>query len=296
MRWGGCGVIVVATLLLASCASSPPPSFPEPGPTPQRLPVPPDSPPAPAPAPIPAPVPGPPNDIASIPDAIPRVEPRSLRGNPAFYEVFGKRYHVIKKSEGYLERGTASWYGPGFHAAKTSMGDPYDMYAMTAAHKTLPLPAYVKVTNLRNGRSVVVRVNDRGPFVGDRIIDLSYTAAAKLDFLKEGTAFVEVRVITPGTPASVAPAPITNASGGAAATAPTGLFIQAGAFSSAANAASLAQRLRVSGFANAFVAPPSAGASLHRVRVGPVGSVAEFDAAVARLESLGVSGAKLAID
>lgn len=231
-----------------------------------------------------------------MPDAIPRVEPRSLRGNPAFYEVFGKRYHVLKTSEGYVERGTASWYGPGFHAAKTSIGDPYDMYAMTAAHKTLPLPAYAKVTNLRNGRSVVVRVNDRGPFVGDRIIDMSYTAALKLDMLREGTALVEVRVITPGTPASVAPQPIANASGGAAVAPTTGLYIQAGAFSSAANADRLAQRLRVSGFANAFVAPPSATASLHRVRVGPVGSVDEFDAAVARLESLGVPGAKLSID
>ena len=100
--------------------------------------------------------------------------------------------------EGWVERGTASWYGPGFHAASTSLGERYDMYAMTAAHKTLPIPAYAEVTNLRNGRKVVVRINDRGPFVGDRIIDLSYTAAAKLDMLLAGTAPVEVRVLTPG--------------------------------------------------------------------------------------------------
>ena len=135
--------------------------------------------------------------MLSIPDAVPRVEPRSARGNPPFYTVFGKRYYVLASSEGHVERGTASWYGPGFHAASTSMGEPYDMYAMTAAHKTLPLPAYAEVTNLRNGRKVVVRINDRGPFVGDRIIDLSYTAAARLDMLLQGTAPVEVRVITP---------------------------------------------------------------------------------------------------
>ena len=106
-------------------------------------------------------------------------EPRSRYGNPPFYEVFGKRYYVLSSSVGYVERGVASWYGPGFHKVRTSTGEPYDMYGMTAAHKTLPLPAYVRVTNLQNGRSIVVRVNDRGPFVGNRIIDLSYTAAAK---------------------------------------------------------------------------------------------------------------------
>ena len=143
-------------------------------------------------------MPPPPPDVLSIPDAVPRAEPRGTRGNPPFYEVFGKRYYVMACSEGWVERGTASWYGPGFHAASTSLGEPYDMYAMTAAHKTLPLPAYAEVTNLRNGRKVVVRINDRGPFVGDRIIDLSYTAAAKLDMLLQGTAPVEVRVITPG--------------------------------------------------------------------------------------------------
>jgi rare lipoprotein A len=151
-------------------------------------------------------VPAPPADVLSIPDAIPRPEPRGTRGNPPFYEVFGKRYYVLASSEGFVERGTASWYGPGFHAAATSMGEPYDMYGMTAAHKTLPLPAYAEVTNLRNGRKVVVRINDRGPFVGDRIIDLSYTAAAKLDMLLAGTAPVEVRVITPGAAGSAAAA------------------------------------------------------------------------------------------
>ena len=138
----------------------------------------------------------------SIPDAVPRAEPRGTRGNPPSYEVFGKRYYVMASSEGWVERGTASWYGPGFHAAATSLGERYDMYGMTAAHKTLPIPCYAEVTNLRNGRKVVVRINDRGPFVGDRIIDLSYTAAAKLDMLLAGTAPVEVRVLTPGRDAA----------------------------------------------------------------------------------------------
>ncbi len=144
----------------------------------------------------PAPTPRP----EAIPDAVPKVEPRSRSGNPPFYEVFGQRYYVLSSSVGYIERGVASWYGPGFHKVRTSTGEPYDMYAMTAAHKTLPLPAYVRVTNLQNGRSVVVRVNDRGPFVDNRIIDLSYSAALKLDVVRNGTAFVEVRSIDPSQP------------------------------------------------------------------------------------------------
>jgi rare lipoprotein A len=147
-----------------------------------------------------APPSAPPAHLLDVPDAIPRVEPRAIYGNPPSYEVFGKRYYVMASSVGYVERGVASWYGPGFHKELTSVREPYDMYGMTAAHKTLPLPAYVRVTNLQNGRSCVVRVNDRGPFVGNRIIDLSYTAAAKLDMLRDGTAMVEVRVLQPLDP------------------------------------------------------------------------------------------------
>jgi rare lipoprotein A len=151
----------------------------------------------------------PPPKPDSIPDVIPRIEPRARSGNPPFYDVFGKRYYVLSSSVGYRERGVASWYGPGFHKVRTSIGEPYDMYGMTAAHKTLPLPAYVRVTNLQNGRSVVVRVNDRGPFVGNRIIDLSYSAAAKLDMLRNGTAMVEVRTIDPSAPPPVITASAT---------------------------------------------------------------------------------------
>ena len=120
---------------------------------------------------------------------------RSDRGNPPFYDVLGKRYHVLPTSAGYRARGVASWYGPDFHGLATSSGEQYDMNAMTAAHTTLPLPTWVEVTNLENGRSVVVKVNDRGPFVDDRLIDLSYAAATRLDMVRNGTARVEVRAV-----------------------------------------------------------------------------------------------------
>ena len=168
-----------------------------------------------SPSPVATPEPETPPPAQSVPDVVPRSEPRSRSGNPPFYDVMGKRYFVLSSNVGYLERGVASWYGPGFHKVRTSTGETYDMYGMTAAHKTLPLPAYVRVTNLQNGRSVVVRVNDRGPFVGNRIIDLSYTAASKLDMLRNGTAMVEVRSLD-AAPAPVptptpTPAPITAA-------------------------------------------------------------------------------------
>lgn len=140
-------------------------------------------------------------------DAVPKVEPRSRFGNPASYVVFGRRYFTKDDSKGHVERGLASWYGPGFHGRKTSSGEPYDMNAMTAAHKTLPLPTYARVTNLDNGRSAVVRINDRGPFHGPRVIDLSRAAAAKLGVLAAGTAEVEVRALDPANPESAAPNP-----------------------------------------------------------------------------------------
>ncbi len=140
-----------------------------------------------------------PVDIGSVPDAIPRVEPKSKYGNPDSYVVNGRRYYVMDNSNGFVDRGIASWYGNKFHGRRTSSGETYNMYAMTAAHKTLPLPTYVEVVNIRNGRSVIVKVNDRGPFHENRIIDLSYTAAAKLDIIKSGTGLVEIRAINPRT-------------------------------------------------------------------------------------------------
>ncbi|NLG75782.1 MAG: septal ring lytic transglycosylase RlpA family protein [Xanthomonadaceae bacterium] len=248
---------------VAGCVSAPP-----------KRPQPPT---APAPSPV---------EIEKIPDPVPRAEPRSAKGNPPFYEVLGKRYFVLEDSAGYVERGIASWYGPGFHAALTSNGERYDMYAMTAAHKTLPLPCYVQVTNLKNGKSVVVRVNDRGPFKEGRIIDLSYTAAAKLDMLTDGTTFVEVRALTPEASPSDAPVAATS-----------GIFVQAGAFSSEANAATLLERLRAHGVQNGFVRKDNVeGRTLYRVRVGPLPSVGEFDRIVSKLKSLGVTDARLASD
>jgi rare lipoprotein A len=224
-----------------------------------------------------------------VPDAIPRLEPRSAHGNPPFYDTLGQRYYVLATADGYVERGVASWYGPSFHGGNTSSGEPYDMYGMTAAHKTLPLPCYARVTNLKNGKSVVVRINDRGPFVANRLIDLSYSAASRLDMLREGTTLVEVRALTPGIPDE-----LTRS----AATPPPTLYLQAGAFADAHNAQHLLTRLQEAGIANAFIASPLQGRSsaLYRVRLGPVASVAEFDALHARLATLGIHDARLATD
>lgn len=141
-------------------------------------------------------------DLSGIEDAVPKVEPKSKYGNPKSYVVFGKRYHTKSSSSGHVERGLASWYGKKFHGRKTSSGERYDMYAMTAAHKTLPLPTYAKVTNVADGRSAVVKINDRGPFHGKRVIDLSYSAARKLGVVSKGTAMVEIRTIDPSRPES----------------------------------------------------------------------------------------------
>jgi rare lipoprotein A len=283
----GAAFLIAGALLAAGCASAPP-----------RRP----------PPPVPA-------AVEKVPDAQPRIEPRSAYGNPPFYDQFGKRYVVLATSANYVERGVASWYGPGFHAERTSTHEKYDMYGMTAAHKTLPLPCYVRVTNLQNGRSVVVRVNDRGPFVANRIIDLSYTAAARLDMLRNGTAMVEVRSVDPrewqesSTPTLTAVAANALTPVTAPAQAPTlapatpvavvsqGLYVQAGAFADPANAERLLAKLRESSFSNAFIRESNlAGRRLYRVRIGPVADVAGFDRVVAALESAGVHDAHLAFD
>jgi len=242
----------------------------------------------PAPVTPPPAAPAPPSSVDAIPDAVPRAEPRSAHGNPPFYDVLGQRYFVLVSADGYLERGVASWYGPTFHGGNTSSGEPYDMYGMTAAHKTLPLPTYARVTNLRNGRSIVVRINDRGPFVANRLIDLSYTAAAKLDMIRDGTTLVEVRALTPGAPDELTRSALAP---------PPALYVQAGAFAEAQNAQRLSERLRAAGLGSAFVLSPLAGhAQLFRVRLGPVTSVAEFDQLAARLAALGIADARLASD
>jgi rare lipoprotein A len=241
--------------------------------------------------PVPPPtvkMPGAPPDIDSIPDAIPKDEPRSKRGNPPFYTVLGRRYVVLDSPDGFVERGVASWYGPTFHGELTSTGEPYDMYGMTAAHRTLPLPCYARVTNLSNGKSVVVRINDRGPFARNRIIDLSYTAAAKLDMLRDGTALVEVRTLRPGSDDRLRRSDETP---------PQTLYVQAGAFADETNARRLVERLQAGGIRNSFVrVPDGVGSKLFRVRAGPVSSTAEFDDLAARLARLGIAEVRLATD
>jgi rare lipoprotein A len=155
---------------------------------------------------------------AQVPDAVPKDESLSETGNST-YRVYGVMYRPVKDARGHAEQGEASWYGKMFHGRRTSSGEIYDMYAMTAAHKTLPLPSYVRVTNTQNRKSVVVKVNDRGPFLHGRIIDLSYAAAAKLDMIKTGTADVEIQVVTAADTAR-ASAPIRDAISAPLASAP----------------------------------------------------------------------------
>jgi rare lipoprotein A len=141
----------------------------------------------------------PPPNLAAVPDAVPRSEPLHKYANRP-YEVFGKKYVPLASVQPFTQRGTASWYGKKFHGQKTSSGETYDMYKMTAAHPTLPIPSYVRVTSLSNGRSVVVRVNDRGPFHAGRVIDLSYVAAYKLGYVGAGSAQVQIEAVVPGQP------------------------------------------------------------------------------------------------
>lgn len=237
------------------------------------------------PAPGPTALPHLPTNWHSIPNAVPRYLPPAPRGNPPYYQVDGKRYHVLSSAVGYDSVGVASWYGPTFDGKYTSDGDLYNMYAMTAANKVLPLPTFVRVTNLHNGRSVIVKVNDRGPFVAHRLIDLSYVAAAKLGMLGSGTAMVEVRAITPENPDV-----LTRT----AESPPPALYVQVGAFAVPANAQRVAARLRANGIARAFILSPSVtGGHLYRVRVGPVSGVPQYDALAARLARLGYPGAVL---
>ncbi len=237
------------------------------------------------------------------PDAIPRPEPRARYGNGPVYEVFGQRYSVMDSSAGYKERGVASWYGKKFHGNLTSMREPYDMYEMTAAHKTLPLPTYVRVRNLRNNKSVVVRVNDRGPFVHNRIIDLSYAAAQRLDMVQDGTSLVEVEAISFDTPpgdrptrqvttpppepvAAPAPAPTPAP---VQPSADNRIFVQVGAFSSRDNADRRLAVLRSAGIGTGFVVADTAtNPNLFRVRVGPVTGVEHYDLLVDELARLGI--------
>lgn len=227
------------------------------------------------------------DDPMAIPDAVPQAAPRSRYGNPEQYEVFGETYRVMDSAERHRERGIASWYGSKFQGRRTSSGEPYDMYAMTAAHKHLPLPTWVRVRHLDNGRSIVVKVNDRGPFAAGRIIDLSYAAAAKLGMLERGTAPVEIEVVTPDQPAapttSVSAATPVDADAGTQAGAAPAYWIQMAAFRHADNARQLARRLRAASL-SASASIREGGDGLHRVRLGPLTDSHHVDQLKAELE------------
>lgn len=209
--------------------------------------------------------------VAALPDPVPRVEPRSRYGNGPVYTVLGETYHVLPTARGYHARGMASWYGMKFQGHLTSSLEPYDMFKFTAAHKTLPLPTWVRVTNLGNGKSVVVRVNDRGPFHGHRLIDLSWAAAVRLDMWKDGTARVDVRAINVSDGEPVARVAVTNPKHEPA------LYLQVGAYARADNARSMRDRLRRLGIADAGVHRARVdGRQLSRVRIGPLQGGAEL--------------------
>ncbi len=209
-----------------------------------------------------------PPDVADVPDAEPVEEPLSKYGNKSPYTVLGETYKIMPTAKGFTQTGKASWYGTKFHGLRTSSGEKYDMYKMTAAHRNLPLPSYVRVTNVSNGKSVIVKVNDRGPFHSDRIMDLSYAAAARLDYLKAGTATVRIEAIDPaefqgklgktGKPAKAAKADMASEE--------PRFYVQIGAFGVIGNATALQARILDLVYAPVQIAQ---GDGVHRVQVGP---------------------------
>ena len=226
-------------------------------------------------------------DVSTIPNAVPKNEPKSRYGNPESYVVFGKRYYVLDSSKNYVEKGIASWYGTKFHGRRTSSGETYDMYAMTAAHKTLPLPTYVQVKNLNNGKYIIVKVNDRGPFHENRIIDLSYTAAIKLDIIKKGTGLVEVRAIDPMR--STKNSLVNEKKNETSTNQDISFYIQVGTFGELENAEILKQKLSSLGddlikISNVV----TSGKTLYRVRIGPITGTKLSDSIVAKLSSFGI--------
>lgn len=229
-------------------------------------------------------------DVSRIPNAVPKNEPKSRYGNPESYVVFGKRYYTMESSVGFVEKGIASWYGTKFHGRRTSSGETYDMYAMTAAHKNLPLPTYVKVTNLKNGKHIIVKVNDRGPFHENRIIDLSYTAAIKLDIVKNGTGLVEVQAIQPGEPVlqnSKSTTPVKTVS---SYNDELGFYIQVGSFGELANAEKMRQKIEPLGEQLVKISQTTViGKTLYRVRIGPITDIDIADSITNQLENYGVT-------
>lgn len=221
-----------------------------------------------------------PVDVSQVPDADPVEEPLSAYGNRNPYTVLGETYALLPTTKGFHQSGGASWYGKKFHGLKTSSGEKYDMYKMSAAHRNLPLPTYVRVTNKANGKSVIVKVNDRGPFHSDRIIDLSYAAAAKLDMLKTGTAQVDIEAIDPvefqrklgknGNPEKSAAASNATSSG-------SNFYVQVGAFGELANATALQSKLLELIYAPVVIARTDVPSVVHRVQVGPFFTLTDAD-------------------
>lgn len=260
------------------------------------------------------------------PDAVPRHEPRSKYGNPPSYVVFGKTYRTLPSSQGFVQRGIASWYGKKFHGRRTSSGETYDMYGMTAAHTQLPLPTYVQVTNLKNGKQVVLKVNDRGPFHGNRVIDLSYSAARKLDIVREGTGLVEVRAIDPGRYQArqqvrqqvneenksasiekdgIEPAVVDEQQAvyveknndQVAASSNPKVFVQVGAFGQLENANQLLNQLSSLNLGDVSISSVVQDAKqLHRVRIGPLASVELADQTINQLNEMGMKDHRVVID
>ena len=254
-----------------------------------------------------------PVDVSQVSDAVPGDETPSRYGNASSYTVLGKTYTLVPQCKGYHDRGIASWYGTQFHGSRTSDGETYDMYAMTAANKVVPIPCYARVTNLKNGKSVIVKINDRGPFVENRLIDLSYAAASKLGMLGTGTALVDVVAVGPGDlgppPATIAAAPAVDvtalppAAGTATgpqalvtAGAPPLIYLQVGAYAERGNAEAVTQKLTAAGVEHAFVLPVADGQrTLYKVRIGPVPDVDAVDSLSGKLANLGFPDTQIVI-
>ena len=231
---------------------------------------------------------GAPPDLGAIPDAVPRAEPLHRFANRP-YQVFGRDYVPLARVGSFRQRGVASWYGRRFHGGSTSSGEPYDMYAMTAAHPTLPIPSYARVTSLATGRSVVVRVNDRGPFHADRVIDLSYAAAYKLGTVESGSAPVEIEAVVPGgvvvAVAPSAPGPAAESVLPAASGQASGVYLQLGAFAARENAEAFRARMMREFAWLQDAIQVIAGGALFRLHVGPYRSQDEARAIADRIRS-----------
>ena len=217
---------------------------------------------------------------ADVADAVPRPDPILSVGNISPYTVNGVTYRILDNHKGYRVRGTASWYGAKFHGHETSNGEIYDLYQASAAHKTLPIPCYVRVTNLANGKSIVVRVNDRGPFHSDRVIDLSYGAAVKLGYMEAGTAQVEVQVID-----------VLGVDDRRGTVAGDYRYLQLGAYSSENSARRLQDSLQALLAPPVFVSQVQSGESLlFRVRIGPMSGAQEIETVQGQLRMAGYEG------